>query len=115
MSNNIGVEGGTVLAEVIMMPSVSLDTLIIGDGASLRIGAIKRGEPTDWEFRGGPAEAIILARALKVYTGSLNTLNLYGNWIGPEGAKAIANWLQVFTGSLNTLDLGCEHPYFWSF
>eukprot|EP00976_Prorocentrum_cordatum_P034112 693415-Prorocentrum_minimum.AAC.1 len=62
-----------------MMPNVSLDTLILADNASLPIGAMKRGEPIDLNFANkgiGAAELIILAEALKVFSGSLNALSL---------------------------------------
>ena len=44
------------------------------------------------------------AEALKVPNGSLVTLNLVGNWIGPEGTAALAEALRVPNWSLVTFD-----------
>eukprot|EP00854_Cymbomonas_tetramitiformis_P034006 gene34006-biopygen1509 len=58
----------------------------------------------------GVLEALVLSKLL-VFNGSVKTVNLKGNQIGPEGAKALAaaltpNEQGAFNGSLNTLDLG---------
>jgi len=53
----------------------------------------------------GPKSAQAVADWLKLFTGSMGTLNLMYNKIGPEGAKAIAGALAVFSGSLDKLKL----------
>ncbi|KAK3241408.1 hypothetical protein CYMTET_48824 [Cymbomonas tetramitiformis] len=60
-----------------------------------------------------PEDALLLANDL-VFNGSLNTLNLWFNKIGDEGAKALAvaltpNAEGVFNTSLNSLYLACEN------
>ncbi|KAK3276185.1 hypothetical protein CYMTET_15721, partial [Cymbomonas tetramitiformis] len=90
----------------------SLNTITITKGVDLPIGAFRRNELTELDLSGKHlrcADAIILGAAL-VFNTSLNTLNLRGNKIGPEGAKALAvaltpNEKGVFNTSLNTLDL----------
>ncbi|KAK3265263.1 hypothetical protein CYMTET_26038 [Cymbomonas tetramitiformis] len=82
------------------------------DGVELPIRALRKNEITeldlsDKELR--PEDAIILGAVL-VSNKSLNTLDLYWNGIGPEGAKALAaaltpNEQGVFNTSLNTLNL----------
>eukprot|EP00959_Pyramimonas_sp_CCMP1952_P141976 2972053-Pyramimonas_sp.AAC.1 len=102
------------------MPNLSLEYLTVGggqlgSGISLPIGAMMRGEALT-HIRSctdgiGSAEAILLARALTVFNGSLDLLDLncacptFGNDIGDEGAKAIAEALKVTKCSLKSLDL----------
>ncbi|KAK3249355.1 hypothetical protein CYMTET_41213 [Cymbomonas tetramitiformis] len=118
--NKIGPEGAKALA-VALTPSeegvfnTSLNTITITSGVGLPIGALRRNELTELDFGGkglGPGDAIILGAVL-VFNGSLSTLSLSSNNIGPKGAKALAvalapNAEGVSNTSLNTLDLRCN-------
>ncbi|KAK3239197.1 hypothetical protein CYMTET_50862, partial [Cymbomonas tetramitiformis] len=116
-SNNIGPEGAKALA-VALTPNAegvfntSLDIVTITAKVVLPIGALRRNELTELDLSRKdlkPEDAIILGAAL-VSNGSLNTLDLGGNSVGPAGAKALAvaltpNAEGVFNGSLNTLNV----------
>ncbi|KAK3275075.1 hypothetical protein CYMTET_16777 [Cymbomonas tetramitiformis] len=115
--NNIGPEGAKALAVALTLNvegvfNTSLNSITITDGVELPIGALRRNEITELDLSDkllGPENAIILGAVL-VFNGSLNTLVLRNNDIGPEGAKALAvaltpNAEGVFNTSLNTLNL----------
>ncbi|KAK3254364.1 hypothetical protein CYMTET_36420 [Cymbomonas tetramitiformis] len=133
--NEIGDEGAKALA-VALTPNAegvfntSLNTLSVWqnavqlEGARALVDAVKQrnapiklcGNLLDVEARNlsseglKPEDALLLANDL-VFNGSLNTLILYNNRIGPQGAKALAvaltpNAEGVFNTSLNTLHLG---------
>ncbi|KAK3282843.1 hypothetical protein CYMTET_9439 [Cymbomonas tetramitiformis] len=90
----------------------SLNRITIAKGAELPIGALMRNEITELDLSGKglwPEDAIILGAVL-MFNGSLNTLSLRRNKIGPEVAKALAaaltpNEKGMFNGSLKTLNL----------
>ncbi|KAK3268265.1 hypothetical protein CYMTET_23226 [Cymbomonas tetramitiformis] len=105
--NKIGPEGAKALAVALTRNAegvfnTSLNTLYLADNELCGVDFYGRGT---YDASGIKA----LAEAL-VFNGSLNTLNLYYNRIGDEGAKALAvaltpNAEGVFNTSLNTITI----------